>query len=108
MLSIRITGTFCAEGQRDSVRGLLCRPEPPNLFDAVEMVADKHLDREKWTGKYLLPDGRAVARGEVVVPDGRFFEWGNSDLEIKLLLEWGLIRKQMEPLFYQIDDSKLF
>jgi len=68
----------------------------------IEIVTNPHMEREKWTGRYILPDGNSVSPNLVRVPDGRFFEWGNSDLEIKLLLEWGMIRKDMIPLFYAI------
>lgn len=85
-----------------------CKEDKLGLLDpapfGLEIVTDKHLEVQRWTGRYVLPDGRAVPKEEVAVPDGRFFEWGNSDLEIKLLLEWGLIKKEMEPLFYMMED----
>lgn len=71
----------------------------------IEIVASRFMERTRKTGRYLLPDGRRVWRKDVRVPDGRFFEWGNSDLEIKLLLEWGLLREEEEPFFLKIDDS---
>jgi hypothetical protein len=76
-------------------------------FLGIEIVAERHMDRDKSTGRYILPNGKAVPRDQVTVADGPFFEWGSSDLEIKLLLEWGLIKEEREPLFYLIKDELL-
>lgn len=69
---------------------------------AVEIVPCPLMEREKWTGKYILPSGAVVEPKDVRVPWGRFAELGESD--IKILLWAGLIRKQMEMKFVMIDD----
>lgn len=63
------------------------------------------MERDKWTGRYILPDGRAVAPEEVRVPDGRFFEYGTESIQV--LLWWGVIREEREALFIVVDDRKL-
>lgn len=69
----------------------------------IEIVSDRHIERDRPSGRYIMPDGRTVPLKDVRVPDGRFFEWGPED--VRLLLWWGIIREEREPLFYQIDDS---
>lgn len=73
----------------------------------IEIVTDRLMDKQKKTGRYILPDGRRLARHEFVLADGKFFEWGNSDLELKYLLGQGIIREEMEPLYYLIRDDIL-
>ncbi len=72
----------------------------------LELRGVPYLDRTKWTGKYVLPDGRVVEAKDVVVPWGRFAEWTEAD--ISWLLVRGIVRKDMEMLVYELDDRPLF
>ncbi len=81
-------------------------PSPTNPFSAIQIVTDKYMDREKWTGRYVLPNGKAVEPKDVIVPAGRFAEWDSGD--IWYLEKYGYIRKEMAPLFVQVNDSLLF
>lgn len=72
----------------------------------IEIVVSKYIDRDRPTGRYILPDGSAVAKKGFRMPWGRFAEFTESD--IPALLWWGMIKEQREPFFYVIDDRKLW
>lgn len=71
----------------------------------IEIVTNRHMDRTKPTGRYILPDGRKVKLAELRVTQGRFVEWGPQD--IKVLLWWGIVREEREPLFYKLGEEFL-
>jgi hypothetical protein len=71
-------------------------------LNSVEIVESQLMERDKPTGRYILPDGQVVDRDSVLVRR-RFVDYGPED--IPLLLYVGLIREEREPLFYQMDDS---
>lgn len=75
-----------------------------NKLFGLEIVTDNHLPQFEKTGKYILSNGQVIERGDLWVNDGPYFEWGNSDWEIKLMLEWGWIKEHQTPLFYILDD----
>lgn len=86
------------------------RVRPPPLEFQFTIHANRYLERDQPTGRYVLPCGRAVPRAEVVIPEGRFFEWGGpdmSDVELNYLLSRGLLREEREPLFYILNDVLL-
>ncbi len=78
---------------------------PENLFVSMQVITEQHMDRERPTGRWIVPGGKAVARDDVRIPWGRFAEWGPEDLPF--LQRMGMVRPQMEPLFYLMDDKLL-
>lgn len=83
------SGEFDAPGQLDQM--FVIRP-------------NKHMDIDKPTGRYVLPDGEVVARDDVLVTH-RFVEYGPDD--IYLLLFARVIREERTPVFFSYDDSAL-
>lgn len=75
-----------------------------NLF-GVKFVYNDHLPATQKSGKYILPDGRAVAPSDIKVSSGDFAEWGPTDW--KVLLWWGIIKEEEEVVMYQINERKL-
>ena len=61
---------------------------------------DPLMERDKPTGRFVLPDRRAVERDQVRV-DERFVVYGPEDIEY--LLYVGVIHEEREPLFYIMD-----
>lgn len=72
------------------------------LFNSIEIQTNRHMDRDKPTGRFILPGGTVADRDAVRVEE-RFVEYGPEDIEF--LLWAGIIREEREALFYQIDDS---
>lgn len=70
----------------------------------MEVVQDEAVPREKWSGRWVMPDGAVVDPFMVRVLSGRFFEWDESD--IWWLEKCGTIRKHMEPVIVVIDDPR--
>lgn len=46
----------------------------------IELVSNHHMPKDKWTGRYVLPNGKAVEPEKVIVSDGPFFEWTAEDI----------------------------
>ena len=63
--------------------------------------ANTLMDRDKATGRYKLPNGKAVLKEQIVVRE-RFFTYGPEDLD--WLLYAGIIHEEREMLVYVIDD----
>lgn len=65
-----------------------------NPFSAnVKFVTNEHMEKDRWTGKWeILQD--------------RFTTWWDGKGEPpSWCIYFGFVRKQMEPLFYEIDDT---
>lgn len=80
-------------------------PMTANLLYGVEVITEKHMEKDKPTGKYILPGGRKVERNQIRVREGRFTEWGHTEDEIKMLLHRGVIREERELVFIQLRDE---
>lgn len=77
---------------------------PGQLDQMFAIRPNKHMDIDKPTGRYVLPDGKVVARDDVLVTH-RFVEYGPDD--IYLLLFARVIREERAPLFLSYDDLAL-
>lgn len=62
------------------------------------------LERDKPTGRYVLPGGDVVERDAVCV-EGRFFTYGPEDVDY--LLWAGVIQEERELLFVIMDDYRI-
>lgn len=62
---------------------------------------DSTLDRDKPTGRYVLPSGTAVEKEKIRITY-RFIEYGPEDLP--WLLYAGIVTEERELLFYLVDD----
>lgn len=76
---------------------------PGGLFQAFTVRADKFMERDKPTGRYVMPSGLVVDREEVFWGTP-FVDYGPDD--IPLLLFLGIIREDRELLFYVLDESR--
>lgn len=95
----------CHPDNWDSVKAKLDRGQfdkPGEMFAEFRVRTDKHMERDKPTGRYKLPNGKAVAKDEIVVKE-RFVEYGPEDVE--WLVYAGIITEEREMLFYVIDDT---
>ena len=81
-------------------------PSPflPFRFD-WHIKTNPHLERQRHSGKYILGDGRVVAKEDVRLVS-RFVSYGPED--IHFLLYAGLIHEHMELLFHVMDDVGMF
>lgn len=70
-----------------------------------EVIENPMMDRDRPSGKYILPDGKVVPREQVSVRF-RYYEYGPGD--IATLLYMGLIREHREMLFYTMNDEWRF
>ena len=76
--------------------------KPGSMFLEFRVRTNPHMERDKPTGKYKLPNGKAVAKDEIVVKE-RFVEYGPEDVE--WLIYAGIITEEREMVFYVIDDA---
>jgi hypothetical protein len=85
----------------------LCKPAPREASPlyGIEIVTNRLMDRTRPTGRYILPDGRAVPPVSLFVPWGRFAELDQADLSFLLMCD--IVKPEHEPLFYTLDDSFL-
>lgn len=60
------------------------------------------MDRYKATGKVILPDGTKQSKSEFRMSE-RFIDYGPED--VQLLLWCGVIREELETLFYVMGES---
>ena len=72
------------------------------FMPAIDVRTNGHMDRDKPTGRFILPGGRVVDRDAVSVEE-RFVSYGPEDVEF--LLFAGIIREERKALFYVINDS---
>jgi len=72
------------------------------LSRGVEIQESEHMEKDRPTGKYILPDGRVVENQDVVV-DTPFVTYGPED--IPSLLYAGMIQEEREALYYMLSDS---
>lgn len=72
------------------------------FMPSIEVRTNLRMDRDKPTGRFILPSGETVERDEVRVEE-RFVVFGPEDVEC--LLFAGVIREEREALFYVMDDS---
>lgn len=73
----------------------------PDNWEAVNAKIDRG-QFDKPTGKYRLPNGKSVAKEQVVVKE-RFIEYGPEDVD--WLLYAGVITEEREMVFYVVDDA---
>lgn len=73
-----------------------------HLFPSFTLRANPMLERDKPTGRFVLPCGKVVERGGVVIED-RFVTYGPEDVE--WLLMAGAIREEREILVIVMKDS---
>ena len=64
--------------------------------------ASSSMERDRPTGRFVLPNGRAVNRDQVRVYEP-FVSYGPEDIEYLLYSGW--IDEEREPLFYIMDDT---
>lgn len=64
--------------------------DQPCVFE-LPMTTSIDFENKKWTGGYVLPDGRTMRPEDMATP----FEWDASAEGIEWLLENGIIRKEM-------------
>lgn len=69
-------------------------------LNGMEVQLNDFMEREKWSGKYILPNGSVVESRDVRLSE-KFCEYGPED--IWYLLWAGIIRKHMEPLMYMFN-----
>lgn len=77
---------------------------PGQLDQMFAIRPNKHMDIDKPTGRYVLPNGSVVVRDDVFV-SYRFVEYGPEDID--LLLFARVIREERTPVFFSYDDSAL-
>jgi len=70
----------------------------------VEVTPNPHMDAEKETGRYVLPDGRVVAREELRLST-RWIDYRPEDVD--WLVYTGIVKAETEMVFYEIDDTML-
>jgi hypothetical protein len=75
---------------------------PSVVRQDFRIQANQHMEIDKPTGRFVLPNGLVVNRYSVKVSH-RFVEYGPEDIE--LLLFARVIREERTPLFYVYDDS---
>lgn len=78
------------------------RPQDPLWWDDLEIQEDRYMEREKPTGRYIDLQGRTMGKDRLRVSD-RFVEYGPEDLDLLLFL--GLVRPELEPLVYVINNQ---
>lgn len=76
--------------------------KPGSMFAEFRVQTDPHMVRDKPTGKYRLPNGKTVAKEQVIVKE-RFIEYGPEDVD--WLLYAGVITEEREMVFYVVDDA---
>lgn len=67
--------------------------------------SNEFMDKAKPTGRYVMPDGKAVERNAVAIR-GRFVDYGPEDIDY--LVYAGVIRAEMEMLVTLMDDMWQF
>jgi hypothetical protein len=78
--------------------------KPGSMFAVFEVRTNPQMERDKPTGRYKLPSGKAVAKDEIVVKE-RFVEYGPEDFE--WLIYAGIVTEEREMVFYVIDDAMI-
>ena len=76
--------------------------KPGSMFAEFRVRTNPHMERDKPTGKYRLPNGKSVAKEQVVVKE-RFIEYGPEDVD--WLMYSGVITEEREMVFYVVDDA---
>lgn len=85
--------------QPDKLTELLSgRPTP----FGIEIVTNRYMERERPSGRIILPNGTAVDRNKFQIRT-RFITYGPEDLHYFL---WtGEVREEMEPVFFVMRDE---
>lgn len=73
-------------------------------LDGIKCIADHYMPRTRKTGKYILPDGRAVTEDQVHFSD-RFTQFGPEDIQLALFMQW--ITEEETLAFYIVTDKPL-
>lgn len=73
------------------------------LWDSLEFRTSQYMEKDRPSGRYILPDGSRVLKEDVVVQE-KFEVYGPED--VWYLLWIGLIKEEREPLFYLTDPMK--
>jgi hypothetical protein len=68
----------------------------------IDIVSDSHIEKDRTTGRYILPDNTVVEREDVCV-EHRFFTYGPEDIWLLLLM--GAIREERERSYYELNDN---
>lgn len=76
--------------------------KPGFMSDTFRVRTNSHMDRDRPTGKYRLPDGSVVERGKIVVKT-RLVEYGPEDVD--WLLYAGVITEDRTMVVNVIDDA---
>jgi len=95
----------CHPANWEAVKAKLDRGQfdkPGSMFAEFRVRTNPHMERDKPSGRYKLPNGKAVAKEEIIVKE-RFVEYGPEDFE--WLVYAGIITEEREMVFYVIDDA---
>lgn len=95
---------FCHPDNLEAIKSQIDRGQfdkPGSMFAEFQVRTNSHMERDKPTGRYRLPNGRSVYKDEIVVRD-RFIEYGPEDIE--WLVCAGIVTEEREMVFYAIDD----
>lgn len=76
--------------------------KPRSMFAEFRVRTNPHMERDKPTGKYRLPNGKSVAKEQVVVKE-QFIEHGPEDVD--WMLYAGVITEEREMVFYVVYDA---
>lgn len=69
-------------------------------WDSLEFRTDPYMEKDRPSGRYILPGGARVVLENVVVEE-KFERYGPED--IAYLLWAGVVERELEPLFYIIN-----
>lgn len=73
------------------------------FMGGIEFKTNPHMERERPSGQYRLPDGSILDKERVTVKT-RFIDYGPEDID--WLVYAGIIEELREPLFYEMDMDK--
>jgi hypothetical protein len=92
---------------------IICHPDNWNkvksqfssaTLQQFEIRTDPYVERDKLSGKYVLPNGKRVVRQDIHIRT-RFITYGPEDFDYLLYAK--IISEDREMVFYVMDDSKL-
>lgn len=70
----------------------------------IKVTLNKYVEATKSTGRLITNDGDVVEPGDFTCKWGQFVTLGPGDVELALKL--GLVRKELAPQFFVIDDMQ--
>ena len=70
-----------------------------HLLSVLEIKGSPYLEKERWNGKWVRTK---------VLPDDRFTEWVDIENPSDWAIYFGLVKKEMELVFYEVKQPYVF